>query len=97
MTNFFFETGLPEVPGGVTWRHRGFFPICLDRWKAQSVYFFNILAVLGCLTTAWSGRTIIGRSWVQKMAKMFFRNRVARSIGGVTWRHRGVFPICLDR
>ena len=30
----FFETGLPEVSGGVTWRHRGIFPIRLDRCKA---------------------------------------------------------------
>ena len=44
MTNFFFRTGLPEVlGGGVTWRHRGVFPIRLDRWKAQSVYFSNML------------------------------------------------------
>ena len=28
--------------GGVTWRHRGVFPIRLDRWKAQSVYFLNM-------------------------------------------------------
>ena len=28
--------------GGVTWRHRGVFPIRLDRWKTQSVYFLNM-------------------------------------------------------
>ena len=29
--------------------------------------------------------------------KFFFQNRVARSTGGLTWRHCGVFPIRLDR
>ena len=30
------------------------------------------------------------------MTKVFFETRVARSTGGVTLRHRGVFPIHLD-
>ena len=33
----------------------------------------------------------------KKWQKMLIQDRVARSTGGVTWRHRGVFPICLDR
>ena len=79
---FFFKTGLPEVLGGVTWRHRGVFPIRLDRWKAQSVYFLNLLTVPGRPTPAWSGWTIMGRRSVQKMANFFFQNLVARSIWG---------------
>ena len=32
-----FDKPWCEGVGGVTWRHRRVFPICLDRWKAQSV------------------------------------------------------------
>ena len=41
------------------------------------------MAVLGRLTLAWSGRTVMGRRLVKKMTIIFFfQNRVARSTGG---------------
>ena len=82
---------------GVTWRQVVFFQSVWTIGKPKVSTLQICMVVPGRLTPAWSGRTVIGRRLVKKMTNFFFQNRVARSPGGVTWRHRGVFPIRLDR
>ena len=96
--NSVFDKPWCKGVGGVTWRHRGVFPIRLDRWKAQSVYFLNMHGRARPSHTGLERSDRYGSEVGPKNDKIFFfQNRVARSTGGVTWRHRGVFPICSDR
>ena len=50
----FFQNRFARSPGGggVNWRHRREFPICLDQWKARSVYFLNMH---GCARLSHTG------------------------------------------
>ena len=50
--NCFSKTGRHKCRGEVTWRHRGVFPIGLDRCKAQSVYVSD---VHGCASLLYTG------------------------------------------
>ena len=98
MAKKIFQNRVARSTGGVTWRHRGVFPIRLDRWKAQGVYFLNMH---GHARPSHNGLERSDRHGLEvgqkNDEKIFFQNRVARSTGGVTWRHCGVFPIRLDR
>ena len=42
----FFSNQVAKSPGGLAWRHRGVFPIRLDRWTAQSVQVSGILEMI---------------------------------------------------
>ena len=95
--NSVFDKPWCKGVGGVTWRHCGVFPICLDRWKAQSVCFLNMHGRARPSHTGLERSDHYGLEVGPKNGKFFFQNQVARSTGGVTWRHREVFPICLDR
>ena len=97
MTNFSFQNRVAKSTKGVTWRHRRVFPIRLDRWKAQSVYFLKMHGHASCHTPAWSGWTVMGWRLVKKMTQKLFLEPGCQKYRGVNWRHRRVFPIRLDR
>ena len=73
MTKFFFENRVARSPGG---GHIGatveFFQSVWTIGKPKVSTFQICMAVLGRLTPAWSGRTVIGRRSVKKMTKLFF-------------------------
>ena len=83
MTNFFFQNRVARSTKGVTWRHRGVFPIRLDRWKAQSVYFLNIH---GCARLSHTGLERLDRYGLEvgqkNDTKFFFRTGLPEVPGG---------------
>ena len=102
MTRCFFQNQVAKGPGGggVTWRHGGVFPICLDRWKAQSVHVFDVhdRARRSHSGLERSDRHGHGLEVGQENDKLLLsKTRLPNVQGGVTWRNRGVFPIRLDR
>ena len=92
-----FQNRVARSTGEVSWRQRGGSPIPVDCWKAQSVYSSNMhrRARLSYTNSERSDRH--GSEVDIKNNKKNFQNKVAKSTGGVTWRHRGFFPTCLGR